>query len=236
VLHHPFTTHTEQWRWAIGQLPEDTEWVLGLDADQELSPEVAAEIRQVLPATAPGAALAAVEGIYINRRNVYRGRWLKHGGLYPKYLLKLFRRRAVVFDEKDLVDHHFFVRGATHQLQHDMREENYREENIAFWVQKHNQYAQRMAREQMLRDKERRDGIVQPDLFGTPDQRMLWMKYRWYEMPLYVRPVLYFVWRYVLRLGFLDGKQGFLFHFMQALWFRMLVDVNIEELRRAEGR
>ena len=67
---------------------------------------------------------------------------------------------------------------------------------------------------------------------GTPDQRSQWWKVRWRGLPLYVRPMLYFIYRYCFRLGFLDGKQGFLFHFLQAFWYRLLVDVNLEELRR----
>ena len=71
-----------------------------------------------------------------------------------------------------------------------------------------------------------------PSLFGTPDQRILWLKERWYGMPLYVRPFIYFFYRYILRLGFLDGKEGFVFHFLQAFWYRLLVDMNLDDLRR----
>ena len=69
-------------------------------------------------------------------------------------------------------------------------------------------------------------------LTGTPDERTLWMKRVWNRMPLFFRPLGYFVYRYVFRLGFLDGKEGFIFHFMQAFWYRLLVDINRDELRR----
>src|SRR5205085_8734075 len=72
--------------------------------------------------------------------------------------------------------------------------------------------------------------LLRPRLFGNPDERTLWLKGRWYRLPLFVRPFLYFFYRYFLRLGFLDGKQGFLFHFLQGFWFRLLVDVKLEEL------
>jgi hypothetical protein len=75
-----------------------------------------------------------------------------------------------------------------------------------------------------------------PDLFGTPDQRTIWYKQRWYSMPLYVRPFLYFSYRYLVRGGFLDGKEGFIFHFLHAFWYRLLVDINIDENLASEDR
>ncbi len=74
-------------------------------------------------------------------------------------------------------------------------------------------------------------GIIQPSWFGSPDQRTLQVKAMWSRMPMYVRPILYFFYRYFLRLGFLDGKDGFIFHFLQALWFRLLVDINLDDRR-----
>src|SRR5512133_1038975 len=73
-------------------------------------------------------------------------------------------------------------------------------------------------------------------IFGSPDERVLWMKGIWERLPLYVRPCLYFFYRYVVRLGFLDGRQGFVFHVLQGFWYRLLVDINLEELRRANEK
>jgi hypothetical protein len=86
---------------------------------------------------------------------------------------------------------------------------------------------------------ERRRGLpwrITPRLFGTPDERVLWLKTRWYRLPLYVRPFLYFLYRYFFLFGILDGKNGFVFHFLQAFWFRLVVDVRLEELLREENR
>jgi hypothetical protein len=76
---------------------------------------------------------------------------------------------------------------------------------------------------------------ISPSLFGTPDQRILWLKQRWYGMPLYIRPFLYFFYRYVVRCGFLDGKEGFIFHFLQGFWYRLLVDIKLDERRQQEA-
>lgn len=226
VTPHPFETHAKQWQWALLALPLEADWVLALDADQHVTPELAAEIGRLVTSNDP-----AIAGGYVKRRQVFRGRWIRHGGYYPKYLLKLFRRSAVWMDEGDLVDHHFHVRGNTVLLDHDIVEDNRNEASIAEWTAKHNRYAVLQAKEQLARAAAGTNG-TRAALFGTPDERVLWLKQVWNGLPLYWRPALYFVYRYVLRLGFLDGREGFVFHVLQAYWYRLLVDINVDELRR----
>ena len=226
VTPHSFETHAKQWQWALQTLPLDADWVLALDADQHVTPELAAEIGRLVISNDP-----AIAGGYVKRRQVFRGRWIRHGGYYPKYLLKLFRRSAVWMDEGDLVDHHFHVRGNTVLLDHDIVEDNRNEASIAAWTAKHNRYAVLQAKEQVARAAAGTSG-TRAALFGTPDERVLWLKQVWNGLPLYWRPALYFVYRYVLRLGFLDGREGFVFHVLQAFWYRLLVDINVDELRR----
>jgi glycosyltransferase involved in cell wall biosynthesis len=222
VVVHPFDTHARQWAWALGTQPIRTDWVLALDADQRVTPQLAAAIAA---ATADPTA-AAVTGYFLARRQVFRGRWIRHGGYYPKYLLKLFRKDAVALDETDLVDHHFSVNGPTRRLTGDLVEDNRNEAAIFDWVAKHNRYARLQAREELQRSSAR-----SVRWFGNPDERTGRLKQLWARLPLYVRPTLYFLYRYFVRLGFLDGKEGLIFHFMQAFWYRLLVDINIDELR-----
>jgi len=229
VVCHPFESHARQWAWALASLPIATEWVLALDADQAVTPTLH---RAIADAVARWDAPGSPVGAYVNRKQIFRGRWIRHGGYYPKYLLKLFRRGAVALDEGDLVDHHFAVSGPTARLEGDLVEDNRNEARIAVWIEKHNAYALRQAREELARwggAAPAREGRF----FGSPDDRTLWQKRLWNRFPLYVRPFGYFFYRYVLRLGFLDGKEGFIFHFMQAFWYRLLVDINRDELRNA---
>jgi len=229
VVEHEFETHARQWAWALEHLPVTSEWVLGLDADQRVMPELAEELRTLFagPSACPATGVA---GYYVRRRQIFRGRWIRHGGYYPKLLLKLFRRDAVHIDEADLVDHHFRVNGPVGTLRGDIIEANVNEDDITVWIGKHTRYATLQARES-LAGKNHAHGL-EPRLFGHADERVLWWKRSlWDRLPLYLRPALYFFYRYVLRLGFLDGKEGFLFHFLQAWWYRLLVDVRIEELR-----
>jgi glycosyltransferase involved in cell wall biosynthesis len=226
VLVHPFETHARQWMWALAHLPLVSDWVLGLDADQQVTPPLRDSICRAIAS----AEASALTGFYVNRRQIFRGRWIRHGGYYPKYLLKVFRRDAVSVDEQDLVDHHFIVGGRVGMLDGDLVEDNRNEADIQVWIDKHNRYARLQARQELAEGQRR--GGVSARLFGTPDERVRWMKARWRSMPLFVRPCLYFTYRYVLRLGFLDGREGFVFHVLQAFWYRLLVDINISELRQ----
>jgi len=227
AVHHPFETHARQWAWALENLPVKHEWILGLDADQRVTPELREELIQLF--TLGRSKLREIDGLYVKRRQIFRGQWIRHGGYYPKYLLKLFRQAKAQADEHDLVDHHFYVAGNTAKLRGDIIEDNQKENDITAWIEKHNHYAVLHAREELLR----RNGAtwpIQPALFGSPDQHAAWLKQRWYGLPLYIRPVLYFFYRYFLRLGFLDGKQGFIFHFLQGFWYRLLVDIYLDKL------
>lgn len=237
IFEHPFESHAKQWNWALTNLPIKHDWVLGLDADQRITAELRQELAALFvpaqPIDAPGPPL---DGLFIKRRQVWRGRWIKHGTYYPKYLLKLFRKSRVCMDERDVMDHHFYVNGATRNLQFDLIEENLKENDLTFWIDKHNRYARLLAQEEWLKRNRGGDTLIRARAFGNPDERTLWLKQRWYAFPLYVRPFFYFFFRYFFRLGFLDGKQGFLFHFLQGFWFRLLVDVHLDDLLHGQPK
>jgi glycosyltransferase involved in cell wall biosynthesis len=229
IFEHPFENHARQWSWALLHLPIQHDWILGLDADQRITAELREELAALF-VSGETAGAAGVDGFFIKRRQVWRGRWIKHGTYYPKYLLKLFRKSRVQLDERDVMDHHFYVNGTTRNLQNDLIEENVKENDLTFWIDKHTRYARLLAQEEWEKPQHAGDSPIRAKVSGNPDERTLWLKQRWYSLPLYVRPFVYFIYRYVLRLGFLDGKQGFLFHFLQGFWFRLLVDVHLDDL------
>jgi glycosyltransferase involved in cell wall biosynthesis len=245
VVTHAFESHARQWNWALRNLPLSYEWALCLDADQRVTPALRDEIGEIFGIRSQESGIRSqesgvrgqtgaegVDGFYVKRRQVFRGQWIKYGGYYPKYLLKLFRRERAWLDEGDMVDHHFYVEGRTLKLQHDLVEENGNENDIVVWSEKHLRYARRQALEELRSQQKHSSSPLVPSLCGTPDQHTLWLKRLWSRLPLYVRPFLYFVYRYFFRLGFLDGKQGFLFHFLQGFWYRLLIDVVLDDLRR----
>lgn len=221
---HPFVDSASQWNWALDNLPIGHDWILPLDADHRLSETLKSQVRKVV----------------INQDIQFSGYYGKHQYLFmgspirgfKEYGLRLFRRSRTRLDDSELVDFRFVVDGRTAKLSGITYEDNYNERSIDFWIDKHQKFSSRVATEEVLR----RLGVIRwamrPRLLGNPDERVLWLKERWYASPLYARSLLYFGYRYILRLGFLDGRNGLLYHFMHALWFRLLVDVKITEIKR----
>jgi glycosyltransferase involved in cell wall biosynthesis len=218
-------------QWGLDNLPLRNDWVLILEADQAVPPELQAEIAALLarPDAVPN------DGYYIRRRQIFRGKPLRFGGYGSKVLLKLFRRSLSALDPVEQ-DTRVYVQGPVGRLQAPLEEWNLKEDSIQFYLQKHLRYAEAFAREELRRRRGEVPWKTKPRFFGTPDERILWLKDRYYRMPLYVRPVLYFLYRYFVLLGILDGKTGFLFHFLQAFWFRLIVDARLEELLKEDPR
>ena len=176
---------------------------------------------------------ADADGFYVNRRQIFRGRWIRHGGYYPKYLLKLFRRDAVSVDETRTGRSPLPASpDATECCRHDIVEDNRNEASIADWIAKHNRYAVLQARQERARARTA-DGRAPSALFGTPDERTRVAEAR-LEPPAAVHAALRCIsfYRYVCGSGFSTASEGFVFHVLQAFWYRLLVDINIDELRR----
>jgi glycosyltransferase involved in cell wall biosynthesis len=222
---HTFENHPKQWHAALNTFPIKTPWVIGLDSDQVVTPE----LFQLLKAF-KDEDFADVNGIYFNRKFIFKGRWVKYGGFYPKYLLKMFRTGVGYSDLSENMDHRFIVPGRTVIWKRGhIIEENYKENRISFWINKHNRYSDLVAEEEIERAKDLRSQTLQRRLFGSPDERIAWLKNIWWKLPLGVRPFLYIFFRLFVRLGIFDGRTGVLFHFLQAFWFRLIVDVKIIE-------
>ncbi len=226
VVSHAFTGYAAQRTWALRSLPFRTEWVLFLDADEAVMPELRAELREVL--TSPPAG---VSGFYVKRRFVFLGRWLRHGGYYPVWLLRVVRHAVARCEERG-VDEHLLVDGGTARLRHDLLHEDRRP--LSRWVERHVRYAELAAA-----DFERTPtagGVTARLRSDQPAERSRWWYDRVYRrIPLGARALVYFGYRYVLRGGFLDGREGFIYYVLQVLWYRALIDANILEARRARG-
>lgn len=214
-------------QWGLERLPIRNEWVLLLEADQALSEPLRAEIGMRLARTE-----IAENGFYLRRRQIFRGRAIRFGGYGSKRLLKLFRKGKASLDPEEQ-DTRVYVQGPVGELHAPLVECNRKEDDILFYLEKHLRYAEAFAREELLR-RGGRAFRVEPRFFGTPDQRVLWLKLVYYRLPLGLRPFLYFFWRYFVLLGILDGWNGFVFHFLQAFWFRLVVDLRLRELQRSE--
>lgn len=223
VAEHSFEHYAAQRNWAQANLPVQSEWMLHLDADERLTPDLVKEINEVMADPAPD-----VDGFLLRKRTFFMGRWIRHGGHYPSYHLRLLRRDRGHCEDR-LYDQHFIVSGRVARLRHDYVDVV--ASDLSTWTRRHIRWAELEAREMLSVNQG--PHRVQPRLFGTAIERRRWLRERlFWRSPLFVRAFGYWVYRYVFRLGFLDGVEGLIFHFLQGCWYRLLVDAHIYEARR----
>lgn len=225
VVYHPFENYSKQRNWAQTSLPLGQEWVCHIDADERVTPHLESELRRFF-ASAP--AREHVKGLMIRRQIVFAGRHIKHGGIYPSYTCRIFRRFSGSCEDREY-DQHFVVNGHTHTLEADLQELT--AASLFSWTGRHNKWAQMEAR-QLLKGSSGRDTEgVQAKLTGSPIERRRWLRSSVYaRSPMFLRAFLYFLSRYVVRGGFLDGVPGLIYHVLQGFWFRFYVDACCYEL------
>jgi glycosyltransferase involved in cell wall biosynthesis len=226
LSHHPFQNYGQQRNWALKNLPIATPWVLNMDADHRMTPELASEINQVL--TKP--IEENTKGFLISRRTIFLGQWMKHGGHYPVYHAILFKKDFGHCEDK-LYDQHFVVNGYCETLKADMIDTL--TDSLQSFTERHNRWSTLEAEDQFYKyTLQSRNSLVEAKALGNAQQRRRYAKSIYEKFPLFVRPFIYFFVRYFLKLGFLDGKKGLVFHFLQGFWFRFLVDAKIYELKK----
>lgn len=229
VYQNRWVNYATQFNWALENLPLTTEWIFRLDADEVVTDDLKQELQERLP-TLPNE----VSGIYVKRRMMFLGKWISHGAMHPAYMLRIWRRGSGFCEKRWMDEHIKLIRGESIAFQHDIIDDNLN--NLTWWIAKHNDYATREAVDLL---NIRYDLIaydeVTPTLWGTQVQRKRWLKLRYARLPLFVRPVLYFIYRYFFRLGFMDGREGLAYHFLQGFWYRFLVDAKLFDLHRKCG-
>lgn len=222
-----FENHPKQWDYALKNFDIQTPWTIGLDADQIITPELYKMLEEF-----DAEKHRDINGIYFNRKNFFQGSWIRYGGYYPIYLLKMFRTGIGFSDLNENMDHRFIAPGKTITWKNGhILEENLKENDLNFWFAKHERYSDLIAQEEIERMNKLRGQSLKPNLLGSPDERKAWLKRLWWKLPLGIRPYLYYYFRMLFQLGILDNKTGRHFHFLQALWFRKLVDKKIKELK-----
>ena len=230
IVIHDFQGYSAQRNWALRNLPFRYEWVLFLDADEFVSPELKNELHSTL------GGRTTVAGFYLPRKLIFQEKWIRFGGYYPTWILRLVKHRQATCEDRK-VNEHLIVTGATGKLRGDLIHND--KKGITAWISRHNAYATLEALElieSMERNPSNRNA-VQPSFWSTQVERRRWLRERvWNRFPPLVRPCLYFIYRYFVLGGLLDGRAGFIYHFMQALWFPLLIDVKFLEMRRSGRR
>ncbi|WP_316804866.1 glycosyltransferase family 2 protein [Pedobacter nototheniae] len=225
---NPFINHPLQWNHALKSFDINTPWTIGLDADQIVSPELFKRLAEF-----KDMEHQDINGIYFNRKNYFQGQWIRFGGYYPFYLLKMFRTAVGFSDLNENMDHRFIVTGQTMIWKEGcIIEENLKENDLNFWLSKHQRYSDLIAAEEIERAQNLRVQTLKPTLLGNPDEQRAWLKRLWWKLPLGLRPYLYFSYRMLFKLGIFDGITGIKFHYLQGFWFRKLVDKKIKLLKK----
>lgn len=198
-------------QWALDNYHFKNDWILLLDADEALTPELKAEIERELPGS-------AFNGYWIRLNVFFLGRELRFGDS-KLWKLCLFRKGAGRYEERlseqdvsmaDMEVHeHVIVAGEVGRLGNSIVHNNYN--SLDRYIQKHNEYSNWEAAVYTGQEK----GTIRPRFWGNQAERRRWLKKTFLNVP--GSPIIFFIYRYILKLGFLDGKQGFLYALMQTI-------------------
>lgn len=219
--------YATQLNWGLSKTCIDTTWSMRMDADEELLGELVAEIYAKLPNVQP-----PVNGIILRRRVYFMGRWIKHGGRYPEMLLRIVRTGKATCEQRIMDEHLILHEGTTVEFKHDFIDNN--QKDLEWWIHKHNWYSNReVIDHHMTLEKQIDESLEEGGLSTEQAKRNRVIKnHGYYRLPKFFRAHLYFIYRYYIRLGFLDGAEGGIFHFLQAYWYRFLVDAKMYECEK----
>lgn len=223
VFHGRWDSFSAKLNWGLANLPFVTPWVMRVDADEYLTEQLVNELRSRLATVGHG-----VDGLWVGRRIKFLGRWLRHGGMYPTEHLRILRVGRGRYEDR-LLDEHVLISGKTIRLAGDIVEDP--SKGLVAWSRKQISYAETECFMHFNTSRRR----TWTDLEGTARRRRFLKEEVYAHSPLFVRPFGYWFYRYVLRLGFLDGLPGLIFHFLHAFWYRFLIDALLFEARQTGG-
>jgi glycosyltransferase involved in cell wall biosynthesis len=228
TVQHRFVHQAQQFQWALDNLPIETEWVMRLDADEVLVPELVEELTRKLPHLP-----LDVTGVNLNRRHIFLDRWIKYGGRYPLALLRIWRKGAAKIEPRWMDEHIVLLQGRAVTFEHDFSDHNLND--LTFFTDKHNRYATREAIDVLRTRYALGSTDVAPITLNASRLAVAkrWIKERVYNgLPFWLGPLGYFIYRYFFQLGFLDGSEGLIYHFLQGFWYRFLVAAKVLEYDR----
>ena len=222
VLQNKWTNYATQFNWGLDNAPIKTKWVLRFDADEYLEDELIEEIQEKLPYEPD-----KVTGIEFHLKVKFLNKWMKHAS--PSVILMRLFRFGVGRSEVRLMDEHIVLsEGVSKTYNGAFVDHNLN--NISWWAQKHIGYAKREAADLLNIEYDFSELSGKDHVEGQAGGKRA-LKYKYAHKKLFWRSFAYFLYRYFYKMGFLDGKEGFLWCFMQGWWYRTLVDIQVYQIK-----
>lgn len=226
VVQHKFETYPKQRNWALENLPIKTDWILNLDADVR----VTQALKDELVKTFANGEEKNCNGFSIPKRTIFMGKWMKHGWHYPVYHTILFKKGCgrwedIFYEATILVD------GDIKKLKGDF--EDILTDKLSNFISRHNHWSTWEAVDYLdIELKFSNKKRIDPSLLPPPNRKRRNLEALYMKFPLFIRAFMYYFYRYFFKLGFMDGAEGLIFHFLQGFWYRFLVDAKIYEVKK----
>lgn len=229
VLHHPFLNYAKQFQWALDNAPITADWTMRLDADEIIEQDLQQEIQEKLHSLPTN-----IVGVNLKRKHIFMDRWVKHGGRYPLVLLRIWRTGHGRIEDRWMDEHMVISGGETVTFNGGFADYNLND--LTFFTDKHNKYATREAIDvlnQKLNLFPRDESLNTESASFQASIKRIGKEKIYNKIPFTIAAFAYFIYRYVFQLGFLDGRSGLVYHFLQGYWYRFLVGAKIMELEKA---
>ncbi|WP_425316369.1 glycosyltransferase family 2 protein [Stutzerimonas chloritidismutans] len=229
VTQNTFINQAQQFNWALDTLPIKTDWIMRIDADELIEPDLIEKISRTLPTLDDEIA-----GVNFKRKHIFMNRWVRRGGRYPLLMLRLWRTGRGRVEDRWMDEHVVVSGGRTVTFEGGFSDHNLND--LTYFTDKHNKYATREAIE-VLNQRyclfAKAQGLTTTSASRQAAIKRFIKEKLYNRIPFTLSALLYFLWRYIFQLGFVDGRSGLVYHFLQGYWYRFLVGAKVMELEKA---
>ena len=223
VYQNKFINYAKQYMYGVKIANIDTIWTLRIDADERLTSESASELEKLCDQN----NYTDVSGITLRFKKNFMGRDLYHGGVYPWKKMNCYKTIYGEIEDRSMDEHIILSKGKTIEMKADSLHFDFK--NLEYFINKHNWYSSRETIDYF-------DNLNKSKSKDELDSKTWFKMNVYYKIPTGFRAYIYYMYRYYFKLGFLDGKEGKMYAFLQAYWYRFLVDAKIYECKKMNTR
>lgn len=224
IKQNKFVNYATQFNYALDVFEIKSDWVMRIDADEYIDHELVTFLNDELI-----KVKNTTTGVLFNRHMTFMGKLLCYGGMSSYWMLRLWRNGLGRCEQTWMDEHIILSSGDSVRADGKLIDDNLN--TLSWWTHKHVDYSTREAIDIIQRELEQQGNMMKSNFFGSNAERIRFLKQTYNKTPLFIRPFIYFIYRYIFCAGFLDGKQGFLWCVLQGFWYRMMVDAKVFELK-----